>query len=254
MATTPSYSGKPYWSIYPSAFWWHRIIPTEICPRDIVQKHKSNNGWLHWLPSAEPRQRFPYDVLWKNVGVFFWDLGIVCNLCHNFRNQSAMEILSKMYGSFFRIFRPGSVNVNWNLNTLWFFYPLKQKDSFQIEALRGLSDFDANNFLPAPIDFSKVKEHGTVFEFLNGLVQQADIRGLEPILTSKMMQTLAEHLGSITHRLPMNRYSLVQEVMARLNEFSYSYLDNPLFKLKDLYMERLCPTNVSGWYNSDPVW
>ena len=123
------------------------------------------------------------------------------------------------------------------------FFQIKGFISFQMERLRGLSDFDTINFHPAPFDFSKVKEHGTFFEFLNGLVQQANFRGLEPILTSKIMNILAENLGSITPR------PLVQEVMARLNEFSYSYLDKPFFKLRDLYMKRLCNTNPTGWYN-----
>ena len=157
-----------------------------------------------------------------------------------------MEILTNMYSYFFKVFRPDSVNVNYNLSFAWNIEPCKFEDLFQMESLKGLSDFDTSNFLPAPMDFSNVKEHGTVFEFLNGLVLQADYRGLEPILTSKIMRTLAEHLGSITHRNPMERHSLVQEVMARLNEFSYSYLDNPFFKLKNIYMERLCSTNAAG--------
>lgn len=82
--------------------------------------------------------------------------------------------------------------------------------------------------------------------FLDGLVKTGNVKGLEPILTHKLMSTVAEHLGNISQRFPWKKDSLVKEVMARLNEFSYSYTDDPLFKLERSYMERLCPTKETG--------
>ena len=97
------------------------------------------------------------------------------------------------------------------------------------------------------MDFSEVKQHGSVFGFLDGLVKAGNVKGLEPILTRKMMSTVAKHLGNISPRFPMSQDSILNEVMARLNEFSYSYSDDPLFKLNDQYMERLCPNKETGW-------
>ena len=107
------------------------------------------------------------------------------------------------------------------------------------------------------MDFSKVKYPGTMFVFLHGLLKSGDGHGggLEPILTTKIMNTVEEHLGN-NHRVLSERYnpSQIHQIMARLNEYSYSYVENPFFKHSRHmnhatgYAEQTC-MSVNGYKN-----
>jgi hypothetical protein len=85
--------------------------------------------------------------------------------------------------------------------------------------MKKLSDFDPNTYW-TPIDLSEVENKGDVLVFINNMVEN----NLTPLLLSKIFSDAAAVLN-------MTSTFTEDDVMDRLNDFSYNFKINPFFEV-----------------------